>query len=52
MKRKKLIGLVVSLTIVVLLIGVTLKDEVFKEELKPAMIELANGSKKLSMIQN
>ncbi|WP_286926691.1 MULTISPECIES: TlpA family protein disulfide reductase [Lysinibacillus] len=47
MKRKKLIGLVVSLTVVVFLIGIALKDEVFKEELKPSMIELANGSKKI-----
>ena len=48
MKRKKLIGLVISLVVVVFLIGVALKDEIFKEELKPSMVELANGSKQIA----
>ncbi len=47
MKRKKLIGLVISL-VVVFLIGAALKDEIFKEELNPSMVELANGSKQIA----
>ncbi len=47
MKRKKLIGLIFSAILVILLIGVTVKNELSKEEVIKPMIDLADGSKQI-----